>query len=509
MGEIKTVNTYALWKYGQAKYGASTSESLAWGVLIDWDEDGNYTNEAQRFVAPFTISRGRKRLLKPNGQGFERIPTGTALFTLKNFDGRYDGWNENSPLYPYIGYGKNVKIVVRDLSSTDTTPTTLFTGKITDLRTSGYGVDAVITVYCADGLEYLRNTTARVSLDENVTPDQAMGAILDYVNWGTNRNLDASVDNIRYWWASGNKQAATELDDLANSFLGYFFCTVDNTARFIQRTSVSSSIGTYNQEQILKDISNPQPYETQRNIIRIKVRPRISSSLTTIWETIGDPLFVDAGTSKYFFADYTYLGNPVPAQNVAIDVYSANSNADFTGSNLTTDASVSITDFGDTAKITVTNNGASGFYIKVTLEGNAIYEENSADVTYPEDTSAITNPRELYIDLIWQQNPNVALDLSLVLGQFYSSLRPTPSIKIENRPSLQFPVELFDIAEINIPKIGLIGESLRVGGIEHTAVTPNCQSIVTRLYLEPYVAGGDFMQWDTNSVWNTDTIFGY
>ena len=509
MAEIKADNRYNLYTYSEAKYGASeASQKIAWGIEIDWDEDGVYTNEAGRAVHPLTISRGRRRLLKPNGFGIERIPTGTAVITLKNHDGRYDAWNTNSPLYPYVGYNKNVRISARDLSSTDETRR-LFTGRIIDLRPSGYGADAVISIYCSDGLEYFRNTTARVAVQEIVTPDVAIGLILDRINWYGTRNLDPTVDSIRYWWASGSKQAATELSDLADSFLGYFFCDRNNAARFIQRTSVDDTVVTLNQEDLLKDISNPQPYEIQRNVTVVKVRPRLKASLGTIWETSGEPLLVSAGLTKIFFADYTYLGVKVPALNVAVDSYEANANAAFSGADLTTDASVSITDFGDTAKITVTNNGGTGFYIKVVLEGEAIYEDNAAEVTFPEDVSTIANPRELIFDLLWQQNPNVAFDLSTVLGIFYSSLIPTPSVKIENRPELQFVVDLFDIAQVNLPTIGLNGETLRIGGIEHNSITPNLQGIVTRLWLEPYVAGGDYMQWDTNAEWDTSTIFGY
>ena len=85
-----------------------------------------------------------------------------------------------------------------------------------------------------------------------------------------------------------------------------------------------------------------------------------------------------------------------------------------------------------------------------------------------------------------------------------------PGVQYENRFDKQFVPDLFDIVTADLPKLGLIGESFRVGGIEHKSVnTDNCQSIRSRFWLEPYVAAGNYMQWDTNSVWNTSTIPGW
>lgn len=84
-----------------------------------------------------------------------------------------------------------------------------------------------------------------------------------------------------------------------------------------------------------------------------------------------------------------------------------------------------------------------------------------------------------------------------------------PHIKIVNRPELQFAPDLADIVSADLPKLGLIGESFRIGGIEHKSIGENCQMMQTDLWLEPYVAAGDYMQWDTNAVWDTSTILGW
>ena len=95
---------YGTFKYGTTnKYGtAPTFATLLWGIEIDWNGDGNFTNEADKCRA-FTSSRGRDFYLNPNGEGFEPIDTGRLTFQLDNDDGRYDVFNTGSPLSPSSG----------------------------------------------------------------------------------------------------------------------------------------------------------------------------------------------------------------------------------------------------------------------------------------------------------------------------------------------------------------------------------------------------------------------
>ena len=204
---------------------------------------------------------------------------------------------------------------------------------------------------------------------------------------------------------------------------------------------------------------------------------------------VGTPPYIDPGAdnSITLFASYTYNNIPTPATNVSVGTYAMNTQSDGGGTNQTASCSVTLNDFGDTGKLVITNNSAGRVYL-LTLEvnGDAIYEPNISDITYPKDLSTVKRLRELIFDLLWQQDINVARDIADVLGPFYSSLHPLPSVKIDNRPSLQFPIDLFDIVSVDIEKLGLTGVSFRVGGIEHKSDTQfeNCQRILSRIYLE-------------------------
>lgn len=515
-----TDRRYGVNKYGDGKlYGPSdTRQALAWDTSIDWDENGIFdANEASRLTA-VSINRGRTRLLQDAGQGFESISTGTAVITLRNQDGRFDGWNASSPLYPNVNYGKDIKIRVRDLNVSNTIYP-LFRGTITNIVPVGYGDDAKVMIYASDGLDLLRNYPARVAIQTGITPDAAIGKILDAVNWPAKwgRNLDAESQTIPYWWASGNKLAMSEIEALALSFLGYFFISAAGQARFIKRSNISSAVASFTQDMVLKDIGNPQPYQVRRNVTRLKVHPRTRASTGVIWQLLGNTPSIPSGAANALtlFANYTYNNAAAPAISVITPVattdFLVNTAADGSGTNLTASCTVALTDFGDTAKLVITNtSGSTGYITFLRIRGDAIYEPNAADVTYPTDTSSIRLPRELLMDLLWQQDINVATDISNVLGPFYDAAHQIPSLKIDDRPDLQYLADLFDIVSPDIAYLG-IGGSFRVGGIEINTDSQyeNCQKVQTIWHLEPYVSASGFMQWDTNSVWDSTTVFGY
>lgn len=515
-----TDRRFSTFKYGSGTlYGPSDArQALAWDVSVDWDE--NYvldTNEANRMIS-ISIERGRKRMLQSNGNGFEKIATGRATIKLLNRDGRFDGWNTNSPLYPNVDGGKEIRIRVRDLNGS-ATPYWLFRGTIDKVVPTGAGKDAVATITALDGLDFLRNTDARVAMQQNITPDSAMGLVLDAAGWPSHwgRSLDVSAETIRWWWANGNKKAISQLEDLALSFLGYFFVDAHGRAKFVKRSSITDIVAEYLQAEIGKDIGNPQPYDVRRTVTRLKVHPRDQAASGVVWQLLGNTpsVLTGADNALTLFANYTYANIPTPAVTplcVATTDYLLNTQSDGGGTDYTSSCTVELTDFGDTAKLKITNNsGVTLYIIKLQVRANAIYEPNVSDITWPQDTSTVARRRELLFDLIWQQDLNVARDIADVLGPFYNGLHPLPSVPIDNRPALQYGVDLFDIVTADIEKLGLTGVSFRVGGITHQSDPQfqNCQRILSRIYLEPYIAAGDFMQWDTNAVWDTSTVFGW
>lgn len=506
---------YSKNKYSDGKlYGASEGmDTLAWDVSFDWNGDGIFESNESHHLIGVKVTRGRQGMLNENGEGFREIPTGRAVLTFNNWDGRYDAWNTASPIYPLVNYGVEVRIRVRKMDSATVYP--IMRGVVTGISPSGYGSNPTVDITVLDGLAYLRNTYSRVAMQQNITVDQAIKLVLAGAKYKWGVNLDSTAETIKYWWSSGNTLAMSELEKLSVSFMGYFFADRENRGRFIARGTPYLQVVTLEQEQLLKDVGNPQPYDIYRNVIRLKVHPRTQASTGTIFLLQGEVPSIPAGEELVIFGDYSYNGDKVPAVNVITPVagtdYTLNSQSNGSGTNLTSQIAVSFYDFGDTFKIKMKNNSASLAYVTLLkVRGNAIYETDTADITYPSDIETIAQPRELFVDLVWQQDINVAKDIANVQGAFWTVLHPTPIVKIDTRPELQFGLELFDVVEVNLAAIGLSYATYRIGGIEHrTYGSNNCQNVYTTLWLEPYVSAGDYMQWDTNSVWDTSTVFGW
>ena len=504
-------------KFGTTnQFGASTLDaSLAWALEVDWDGDGLYSGASESlYMCGLSIQRGRRSMLQRTGAGFEVVSPGSATFTLWNDDGRYDGWNAGSPLYPNVTYGKDLRIRVRDLVTGTIQPA--FAGVISDIVPFMDGDRQKVNISVDDGLVYLRNYPARVRLQTNISPDTAIGLVLDDAGWPVRwgRNLDdASVDNIRYFWADGDKLAGSEIQDIANAFFGYFFVSAEGQARFVTRTTVGVSEADFDQSNLYKDLHNPQPWVNQRNVMKIKVFPYDVSDTAVLYEYFGDAISIPSGESTSpIFAHYTYNNEPVAALSLEALVettdYLLNSAADGSGTDVTSLCSVTISDLGTAAKIIVTNgSGATAYITKLNVRGIAVYKKNSIDVSYPADPSAVVQPKLFLMDLPWQQDVNQAVDFCTVIGPFLEGLHPFPTIQLEGNFDLQFGVDLFSIVTLTSSKKGIDGVSFRIGGIEHESLDEGCQRIRTTFYLEPYVGGGTYMEWP--GIWGETTIFGW
>lgn len=512
-------------RYGTFKYGSGTlygpsdlRDALAYGVEFDWDDDKMFdgSNEAAHMVG-WSLFRGRRSPFKSNGSGYETIQTGTLNIVMDNADGRYNSMNTASPLYGQVVPGREVRFRVRDLATGTIYPQMV--GTLSNPEPSGYGSKPRMNFKVEDGWRFLRSYEASVNLQQSVTPDSAVSQILDNVGWpdrwGT--NLDVLADTIPYWWASGKNKAGSEIEDVVNSFLSYFFIDNEGKARLISRTNVSSSVCDYYEEQLLKDIGNPQPWENQFNVTKVTIHPRNAASVGTIYQLLGNvpPVQPGAANKLVMFLNYSYNNVQGPAKNVITPVattdYLMNSQANGLGTNKTANCSVVFTDLGSRGLIEITNNDASTVYITLLkVRGEAIYAVDSADVTYPTDLSTVSQKHQFTLDLNWQQDINNAISFAGVLGPWLSTNHPFPIIRIDNRPALQYGVDLFDVVTLDSPYLGIGGNAFRIGGIQHKTVGPeNCQRVLTDLYLEPYIAADDFWTWDTSSDFGVTTIFGY
>ncbi len=292
MTAIATDNRWGRVKWGQTKWGPSAlSDTLALGLEVDWNGDGLFeVNEAIRMIG-FSGFRGRTSMLQPSGQGFEPIQTGRYTFTLDNWDGRYDPRNVASPLYPNVSHGKDVRFRIRDRSGS-AAPYPIFYGILENIESIDNDTpDPKVQLSVVDAWSYVRNTKARVPIQQGITTDTAIGKILDALAWPSRwgRNLDVSSDVLTYFWCLGEQTAGQTVQDLADSGVGIFFLAADGKARYQIRSNVPAAIMDIAQEEVHKDIQTSQPWENFRNAVRLTVNPRLPAASGVIWKRRSPP----------------------------------------------------------------------------------------------------------------------------------------------------------------------------------------------------------------------------
>jgi hypothetical protein len=72
---------------------------------VDWDKDGNYTDESARLkINSLVIRRGRPNIL--DAAGNVAMEPADVWGELRNYDNRYDPFNTGSAIYPNVLPGR-------------------------------------------------------------------------------------------------------------------------------------------------------------------------------------------------------------------------------------------------------------------------------------------------------------------------------------------------------------------------------------------------------------------
>ncbi len=494
---------YGLYKYGST--GTQDAPIFRWALEVDWDGDGVFdgSNEAGR-MTDIDITRGRKTLLQPNGQGFYPIQPGNAKITLDNYDGRYDAWNSSSPLYPNVVPGRDVRLKAFDPTTYPAAGSTydVFYGIISDLIPIGYGSTALVKMVVDDTLSYLRNVSPETDKSTSITVNTAISTILTesgwLSRWGT--NLSTSSFTIPYFWCVQDMTAADQAGNVANSFLGMFF--VDGSGQAVYKDRIDSSTDTkdYTEPIFKKDISLPQPWVSYRNVSKINhVLIETDPFGYSVIETNTGGVNIQPNTtykinfdnqSRFDLNAYPgvepYVGFqrkvsfPFSTSAAEVLLYPSSTSTSQLSTSFWTTYDLTNTVYGFQAILNHSNTSTTVvarpqlYSYLVDITNNSVY--------YPTSTS--TDNRFFNLNTTWIQDSVLANTTVSIVGAFLSQNNKFPIIQVTNRPSYQFP-ELFDKVNLDVPTLGITTESFRVGGIEHIG-TP--QDIRTTIYLESYIS---------------------
>ena len=462
---------------------------------VDWNQDGAYdARNDGLLLSAMSIERGRRYLIRSDGNGFEEEETGKFSATLVDLDRDYDPYNASSPLYPHVGPGRFFRVRV-------TTPSgQIYPVMAGTLSEPVIGLDPyllTVSLAGADGWSYLRDQKNRISvpLQENIYLDDAVALILSTINWPAlwGSDLATGVDRRPFWWIN-NQSAAAAIHDLAFSELGRVYMAGDGKLAFRSRHTIESPIATITKQDILHGTLNiMEPWETIRNSVEVIATPRAEQATDVLWR-LPQAIRVNGNSSTEIFIDFMHNNEPCPARNVLQPVpttdYLANTNSDGTGTNLTANFTVTANIFSSGAKLTVTNTQPTiGWLWFCTVRGNAIAAGNQAKYKVDDVASqtALKAIRSFNLETDWMQNFNEARAAARYLGSFLPSSRKYLSFDMVPDGELQFKLDLGKLIMVSLPEDG-INATYRVHYLRHEFMDAAGTLTRTSVMAEPYLA---------------------
>lgn len=487
-------NTYRSFKYSKSKYGATANTNLLlWGITVDWNADGNPSNIADQTI-DLKVYRGREFFIRLDNQnvasGFQPVRPGTLSITLDDPNLIYDPNNTDSPLYPTVEPGAEIRVFVRP--ATGSGYKYLFAGEIIDVQSYNDGDSHKVRIKGIDDLQKLSDLDVRSSIEESKTLSELANLALDKVSWPySKRRIESSAFIVPYWWES--RRAFTAINDLSETEGGYFFADAQGNIAYYSQFFQPPIVIDLDESELLKSVVFSRPWESVRNIIRAISNPVALQSEQDIW-TLSDTPVLATGESRTIWASFTRESSTVGALDVVAPVattdYTANSAADGSGTDLTADVSVSLTAFSQSAKITVFNDATSPAFItllKVRGKPLVLSSPLFSEVSIPPGNRLFAS------DTRWRQTSTQANDFVNWASFFLPSKQAYPVIKLENRPDKQFEADLFDRVRLDMPS-KKVDNTFVVGSIEHRWLNSNGQAVETTLKLEPNLVVADVLE---------------
>lgn len=460
---------FGTFKFGQAKFGESVLDSPKYALEVDWTKVGVFGGTAEFGLREFSIERGRRYTVAPNGEMFEEEETGKFKAVLYDLAGKYNAYNTESPLYGLLSGGKYFRLTFRTVANNIGQ---LMSGILSDPESFTDGKVPMAGFSGEDGWGFLRDQSGMVTipLQEAIYVDDAMGQILDAAGWPTvwGRELDAGVDLRQYYWVDA-RSPARALHELAHNELGTLAITAEGAFRYRSRLSLESDVTTIRHEDCLS-VRRMTPKEVIRNIIKIETRPRSERALQAVWELPGYLEINPGETIDDIWAEYEFNNATVPVKNpltpVATTDYLAYENSDGSGSNLTANISVTLYSFSTRGRLAFTNNGLVKAYVTWgQVRGIPVAASNTATFEY-EDASSVAQFGPRPFTLTIDQNLNVARQYRELLGLFMTSARNYLEVELMPNSEKQYIADLGDVVLGDFEQLG-ITQSFRVMRISH------------------------------------------
>jgi hypothetical protein len=358
---------------------------ISWQLLIDWDRDGNYTDESARLIS----ARGAHRLINPE----EGLTAGRGIvdqmtFSLDNVDGRFSALNTSGALYAHIGNGKAYHAPVKLLVATAAggSYTQIFQGVIEIPNETGATSRQAgrVEIDARSRDELLRNARQSTTsgqfatiysnlwTEEQIIATWLEGAGLidgaDFVsqayhaaNPSTLATLDPGLWRMGWAWLD-DESPLEEIWLLSAACGGRFYSDPAGVFRYENAAHWLSAPHLTPAATLGKgDFQTLQAAYDDRELfsgVTVEASPRVLLDQGVLWEQ-DTPVLVPAGQTKTVTARLRQ-----PAYSVTAATYTAITSG---GVDITASVSVSLTKYAQRVEITITNSHASQAAIMAVL----------------------------------------------------------------------------------------------------------------------------------------------
>jgi hypothetical protein len=398
--------------------------STNYNLYVDWNNDGDYSDADENITAYILrLEWKRSRDLANNLTG--GYSSGQLNVVLNNRSGIFSTFNTGSDLYGKALPSRKIKLQMGGGSFPYTFPITFnqdqWTGYLDSLVPFPdlQGNDTAVLMAIGP-LGFLNQKDVKVTPQTNRRTDQAIGDILDAVGWGAgDRDLDEGNTTITRFTVSPNTKTMTAIRQVENSENGFVTETKDGKIKFekrqarlvdtnatVSQATLSDATSTSNfsfmaieQEDALDNIFNEvnvgvKFYETDStaDIVWIHAEtgansPSIPAGETRKYRAFFPQLEGDTTQTLYTSADSI---NSWTTTAATTDVL-ANTSADGSGTNATSDLTIANVKASHYMDISLTNGNASTVYItKLQARATVTRSSDVTDITV-NDTTSETN----------------------------------------------------------------------------------------------------------------------
>ena len=346
-------------------------------LSVDWNNDGVFTGTGEAInmarVRGIDCFRGRDNASQLTGRSI----AGTLRVVLDNRSGDYNPFNTGSPIAGNILPGREVQLLGTSVALTDKPIWRGFLLRV--MPQPILGGDNVAILEAIGPLGQLNTDQIALAMQTSQRTDLLIGKLLDDAGWPAGaRLLDVGRTTITRYWAD-RQYPVNAMQQVEAAEAGFLWETNDGKIGFKERRARLSGAALTSQATFsdavaaarpYNDIQEIDPLETIFNIFEAEVQLYTVGALATLWtlaETGTDsPLVIRNGGSLTFWARFP---NPTSAVGawavdawttpVATTDYTANSASNGTGTNLTANIALVVSEFANAMKIEITNNHAT------------------------------------------------------------------------------------------------------------------------------------------------------